>query len=184
MGLDCWWLDSVIGSDGLWPGLLVFGWFVLLVGLVFCDFVWFCCGGLGLLLVAAGCRCAGVWCLLIVLVVFISLVVVFIVCAGRLITLWVFDVGCGLLDLICGCASCALVGLFALFVVSLILGLVRAVGCGWRGFGFVAWFCGLLVGVSVCLNVVCCVFCGDWCWDGLLFSWFDLGVFPIGLGGL
>lgn len=37
------------------------------------------------------------------------------------------------------------------------LGLVRVVVCDWRGLGFVAWFCGLLVGVSVCLNVVCCV---------------------------
>lgn len=106
----------MVCGRGCWCLAGLFFWWVW----CFAIFVWFCCGGLGLLLVAAGCRCAGVWCLLIVLVAFISLVVVFVVCAGRLITLWVFDVGCGLLDLICGCASCALVGLFALFVVPLI----------------------------------------------------------------
>lgn len=78
-------------------------------------------------------------------------------CAGRLITLWVFDVGCGLLDLICGCASCALVGLFALFVVPLIWAWCGRLDVAGGGLGFVAWFCGLLVGVSVCFNVVCCV---------------------------
>lgn len=47
--------------------------------------------------------------------------------------------------------------------------LLGFVGC-WSGFLFaLMWFV---------------VFCGDWCWDDLLFGWFDLGVFPIGLGCL